>query len=93
MEIARILTLSTAHITSETADLLDNAENHIDLTIYPKGEYGWFIYISDDIEKVFNVPVDLKKCLVFANHHKCKWLCLDRDGNTTIALPMYIWED
>lgn len=92
LDIAKILTLSTAHIKSETATLLDNEPNTdaLNLSVYDKAGYGWFIYIDSVIDDAFDhLPEDLKDCITFAKEQKCEWLCLDADGEEIEELKKY----
>ena len=99
MEISKMLTVSTAHITEGTAELLDN--DRLDIIVYPKDEYGWFITFEENIANCYNsdknksnysyVPKDLLKLLMFAKDLGCDWLCLDRDGDILDYLDTYDW--
>jgi hypothetical protein len=93
-EIAKMLTLSTAHISEETANKLNvkiiYGMNYIPLPIYNKDGYGWFIFVSEDYNEL-NLPDDLKKCLDLATENECEWLCLDCDGLIVPNLPTYDW--
>lgn len=94
MEISRMLTLSTAHITEETVmgleEAVNNTDSDIDLCVYQKEEYGFFIHISDDWQEGHKIPSDLRDCIELADNHNCKWLCLDRDGEVTEKLHVYV---
>lgn len=87
MEISKMLTVSTAHINKETAKMLDG---DIDIVIYDKGVYGWFIHIPDDPEE-YNIPQELLKLMKFAKDLDCDWLCLDSDGEILDYLETYEW--
>lgn len=95
MEISKMLTLSTAHITEQTAIGLEkatkSAEPDLDLCVYTKEGYGFFIHIPDDWQDGRNIPPDLRDCMELADSHNCKWLCLDRDGDVTEKLQVYVW--
>lgn len=95
LEISRMLTLSTAHITQETSDLLGNngTTDVIPFSIYDKDQFGWYIYISDDdlLGRFLAIPKDLQDVIRFAYNHKCEVLCLDCDGPETNELPLYEW--
>lgn len=94
LEISKMLTLSTAHITKETANLLDNVDTPIDVCIYDKGtatdHYGWFLV--DWALAGETIPEDLRACFKLAESKGCNWLCLDCDGAVTELLPTYEWE-
>lgn len=92
LDIAKILTLSTAHIKPETTTMLDNEPNtdNLGLSVYDKAGYGWFIYIDSVIDDTFNhLPEDLKACIAFAKEQECEWLCLDADGEEIEELNTY----
>lgn len=92
LDIAKILTLSTAHIKPETATMLDNEPNtdNLGLSVYDKARYGWFIYIDSVIDDVLDhLPEDLKACIAFAKEQECEWLCLDADGEEIEELNTY----
>ena len=95
MGISRMLTVSTAHITKETADFIDEACKDCmssPLIVYKKAEtmnigngdyytdnYGWFIYCNV-CKPGLNIPKDLMMLMCFTTDSGCDWLCLDRDG-------------
>lgn len=88
MEISKMLTISTAHITERTGKLLD--EEILGLCVYKKLDYGWFIHLLDDLDKI-EIPEDLRKCLSLAQSLGCEWLCLDCDGEVLDFLDVYEW--
>lgn len=90
-EIDKMLTLSTAHISEDTANYLDGNVN--DLVVYPKGKYGWFIYIDvDGIEEALNIiPPDLAHIINFARKNGFTILCFDRGGECLNELTQYSW--
>lgn len=98
-DIAKLLTLSTAHIKEDTNTFLycqcRNPKKH-DIIIFTKGEYGYFIYIDETVkEQALNgddtLPEDLRACIKFATEKECEWLCLDRDAEPIDELPEYEW--
>lgn len=107
LEIDKMLTLSTAHITPHTGGLLDEylrrrehefdgdiEQNFDGCSVYPKADYGWFIYVDDakDDPAVFDkLPADFAYLVDYALSHDCKWLCLDRDGDVVDDLISYDW--
>lgn len=98
VEILKMVTVSTTHILPSTSDLLDRmaAEENAasdecsqpdGIAVYPKGDYGWFVYFYEDellseVEQSGHsrLPKDLHECIKFAALHGCNILCLDRDG-------------
>lgn len=91
LDIAKMLTLSTAHISEDVATALtfEPHTNKMGLSVYSLSEYGWLIYIPD--YETNNVPECLKKCLEFAKNNGCDWLRLDCDGETVDELETFDW--
>lgn len=97
MEISKVITLSTAHISKKTGDMIDAdpVTNTLGLCIYPKADYGWFIVIDDNAiyqAKTESIPEDLARLILFANDIGCSYLCLDCDGEVIPYLYKYDWE-
>ena len=92
LEVSKMLTVSTAHITEDTNRLLANEPytDGMQLSVFEKADFGWFIYVNDDLENR-NIPDDLRACLELAKENGCKWLCLDCDGDTVDELEEYEW--
>ena len=93
MNITKCLTISTAHITGETAEKLDQnfCMGEIDLAVYDKGDYGWWIYIGNDLKDIPDgLPDDLMQCIALAYAYDCEWLCLDQAAEE-VYLPVYEW--
>ena len=95
MDIAKVLTISTAHITEETdRKLQDESEvNNMCISVYDKAEDGYWIYI-DPYDRLMchkNIPADLLNCIKLARQNDCRWLCLDCDGEEVPELPTYDW--
>lgn len=94
MDITKCLTISTAHITEETSKKLqlDPCTNILGLSVYEKGEYGWWIYVGDDLSILpKDLPLDLMACICEAFTNNCQWLCLDCDAEELDELPTYEW--
>ena len=101
MNIAKMLTISTAHIKKETAEFIDSVckDNGLsNLIVYDKTVrfndymevYGWFIYCNVALPDL-NVPEDLLKAMCFTSDNNCDWLCIDRDGDVVDDLDEYEW--
>ena len=86
--IQQILDISTAHVLQSTAEWINNTPG--DLILYPKGEYGWFIYTQSE-ELPEDTPVELVEAIEYAKSIGCDWLVLDRDGETIDNLPSFDW--
>lgn len=96
MEITKMLTISTMHVTEETyGKLAAEADglfiSNLNLPVYRKDDYGFFI-CAFDAEFNDNLPDDLRTCLNYALKHDCSWLCLDCDGEIMADLQKYEWE-
>lgn len=92
MDITKCLTLSTGHVSEDTIKKLEEEPdtNEMNLSVYPKGEYGFWIYCSDTlIDYPEHIPNDLWACMLLANKNDCKWLCLDCDGEESDELEWY----
>jgi len=101
LEISKMLTLSTKHITPETAELIEMDHESLP-TCYRKGTVGYLIYVDknylyldkDNIirELLPKVPDDLYDCMLAAYGAGCRWLCLDCNGPVDDELPVYEWQ-
>lgn len=96
MEISKMLTISTAHITEETNKILENPHNTLPLVTYNKDGYGWFVYIPEkdfahDVKIIKKLPDDLAILFMFARCHEINIICLDSDGDEINNLPVYNW--
>lgn len=97
--IENMLVVSTAHITEKTANWL-NELCEIDqdiLVLYPKSNYGWFIYVNldepENLTENKDIPEDLRTVLKLVVREKCCWLCLDRDGFEIDHIRTYEWSE
>ena len=96
-----MLTSSTAHVTEEVCNLLQeraygDLRSSIPFVVYEKNEFGYFIYINKD-----ELEEDIANCecyqslidvVRYAAAHGCELLCLDRDGKMIVEdLPIYEW--
>jgi len=92
-QIEKMLVISTAHVTKETATALDRRGATMGgLLSYPHGEYGWMFYIAY-VEKVDEdiVPDELMAAARYAQGLGCTWLLLDRDAGAIADLPTWEW--
>jgi hypothetical protein len=105
----RVLKLSTGNVSQETAQLLDRVckhqENDVEAFLrmpgtYPKGEYGWFVYVMEAYENSSGdeglpwpdgCPEDMKDCINFARLHFCDMIEFDRDNDVETEIPHYNW--
>jgi hypothetical protein len=103
LEISKVLTLSTGHVTKDIADMLDEFSTYDPLVtncyleVYNKNNYGWFIHThlgteEKEIEKLSNeIPQVLWDLMTLARDNGCAWLELDRDAERLEDLPYFDW--
>lgn len=89
MEISKMITVSTAHVSTETAELLENGK--LNIVVFDKGDYGWFIYLSNEDDYYYNIPTELNNLMKFAKDLGCEWLCLDCDGEVLEYFEVFNW--
>ena len=85
------LTLSTHHISQETARWLDkviNGVQYTNLVVYDKPDYGWFIATGECDDEV---PADLSFLIGIAMGSGHDWLQLDCDAQHHDELPYFDW--
>ncbi len=85
------LDLSTAHVTQETAEMLEEGGDGL-LTMFAN-EDGFFIYAPEDPEEWDErpIPADLVACMRKARALGCHHVMLDRDAPVFEGLPTYEW--
>jgi hypothetical protein len=82
--IENILGLSTAHLTPQTCnEWLGNCS----YSAYPKGEFGWLIFVPEEI--LDGTPADLVSCIELAAQLRCDWLMFDCNYPVLPMLPTY----
>ena len=87
------LTFSTAHVSAATRAMLTEStdpgspENliHNGISVYPKGEYGWFLYLCGS----GNLSGDLGRLVGIAEKEGASLIVLDRDEEPDEGLPIY----
>jgi hypothetical protein len=84
-EFARMLVISTAHVTDYTCN---SYFPHYRAACYAKGDYGYFLHVSEPHEAD---PADLRDVLEMARKADAEWLMIDRDGPTVSGLSTYDW--
>ena len=96
MEISKMLTLSTSHVTEATLTKLESEatdNNYPCLSVYKKEDFGYIIYID---KHAYNrdhagdyLPGDLRTVVAFTIETGCNILCLDCDGEELVCIPHY----
>ncbi len=95
METGRYCVLSTAHLTVQTAGLLDGwaswppTERPIDIAA---SVYGWFVPTrSLEEARQAQLPADLLRLMAFGRSRGFQFLLLDCDGDRSADLPVHDW--
>lgn len=99
LEISKMLTISTAHVTKDTFEalLLDGIRNEIMLPVYAKitpdneQNFGLFIYVEPTCVEQGQIPEDLMQLIKLAQENDCSILCLDGDGPEVEGYQTYDW--
>ena len=98
-EIDQMLTISSAHVSQNTRELLDQTvddECCVPMPpVYEKSGYGWFVACLPDYDNkslgvtLDDYPADLAAAMRLAKEHECLWLCIDYDGPEVNKLKAY----
>jgi len=96
--IEKMLTLSTAHVTADTAAQLDDRLHQMlgtaPFICFQKDDYGWFVHVPAVPDpRHEQIPPDLNACMAMARAEGCTWLMFDRDADPVEGLPTYDWEE
>lgn len=98
LEISRMLTVSSAHVAEETMEMLSTepeSNRFPFLMVYPKADYGCFIYLiqgNETLDKGLDLlPGDLRQCVELTLRTDCTILCLDCDGPVVDGLLQHDW--
>ena len=97
--ITRMLTLSTAHIAKETAQMMDQM---YDGKVIPGGhpvsylcfdavEYGYLVWANADDETIKRYPQEIAEAVRLAKANDCTYIRYDCDALTVEGLPTYDW--
>lgn len=92
LEIDKIVTVSTGHVSKETAAMLEAGT--VSTATFAKGEYGWFVYAGSYDENLPNgdtMPAELGALINLAGRNGCVWLVLDCDGPILEGFPTFDW--
>jgi hypothetical protein len=86
-----MLTISTSHVSQETAKKLEWEDAHV--TQFEHGDYGWLIYVNPEGHDWAGtgVPPDLTLLMLHAHQCGCCWLLLDSDGAVLPEVPTFDW--
>jgi len=60
---------------------------------FPKGEYGWFLYVPEDLDTQDpEIPHSIAVLISRARVAGVKWVMIDLDAKPDPHLPQYNWE-
>lgn len=84
--IHRMLDVSSAHISTDTWNMLDDEWQScntplIGLSVYQKDCYGFIVYLVNDEIDLSAIPSDLANIIRYAQTHNCDVICIDRDAD------------
>ena len=88
-EIRTLLALSTAHVSGDTARMLNNTTPEKWPVSGGSTSYGWFIYAHDDCYD--EMPLDLVETFIFARKNGCEYIMFDCDVEPITELPTHDW--
>lgn len=100
LEISKMLTLSTAHLTEKTAKALEEAAEELPpyctINWAPSftREEGYIWHVGDEnpvVQAGRDFPDEFAALFSLALENGCDWLMLDRDADTADNLPTYEW--
>jgi hypothetical protein len=74
----------TVHITPDTCNGYLRGR---DAPCYPKGDFGYFVYVEDDLPD--DLPDDQRACYAFASEHQYDWIMFDCDASPVDSLACY----
>ena len=89
LESRALLALSTAHVTGDTARMLNEWPHDKWPVSGGSHPYGWFIYAHDDC--YHGMPDDLVAIFIFARKNGFDYIMFDCDVEPITELPSYVW--
>lgn len=97
LDIRKLLVLSTAHITPQEGELLNNwtpEKFDIPFACGPFENYGWLIFVNLDIDEEIGWQDFPNIWILFqyAQRHNCDFILLDKDGPLVEDLTIFKWE-
>ena len=105
-QVQKMLVLSTAHLTPETAAIL-NQHDKAKVTTYPSQpdlgdgrlnwgpqftwDYGWMWWVDLHTFDLVQFPEEFKAIFQLANDQGCHWVRFDCDADKISGLPTWEW--
>ena len=102
MEMSKMLTLSTAHVSEETGEWLNQQglviarrfqDRNTETTTVFMGSHddGWFVHAPTHYEMDHEYPRDLLTVIMFARQHYVEYLNFDAGAGEVDGLPTFEW--
>ncbi len=100
IEIQRVLVLSTAHLTEDTARRFDHDDDDDDRNpaaspalVFDAIDCGYLIWINSDptAEERESIPAELIAAMALGRKYEATYLRFDCDGPVINALPVHEW--
>lgn len=91
--ILKVLELSTAHVSPDTATLLDRGAP-VGTTYYELVcGAGWLLLVPESDEALDNESLtkDIASIITYARGHGCRWVLFDGDADKVADLPTWEW--
>ena len=90
--IEPVLCVSTIHIPKGMAEQLDNDEHLPGFTTVFRGDYGWVLHVSEEVDEEAGVPEPLRAITETAKRLGTPYIRFDADGTELEGLPTYPWD-
>lgn len=90
--IEPVLCVSSIHIPKGMAEQLDNDEPLPGFTTVFRGDYGWVLHVSEDVDEEAGVPEPLRVITETAKRLGTPYIRFDADGAQLEGLPTYPWD-
>ena len=90
-QVRSFLTLSTAHVPEQFAQLLDK-EHVVNWPVCggPFDAYGWFMF-ADDENHNQTIPEEIMAVFAYARSLNCNYVLFDMDADVIPELPTWDW--
>ena len=97
LEIAKVLVVSTGHVSKDEAELWNDDQGVGDDGQWSRGwarDWGWMLYLGmekDTEDEFAGVSEGLRGVIETARLADCIWIMFDCDGPTIEGIPTYDW--
>jgi len=98
LEIEKVLTLSTAHMTHADSEYLESLECKSEPRpfLFANYDYGYVVRAPSLKHEEFEIAFEdtsqeFRDVINFAAKEGCRWVCFDQDGPIIDDLPEFAW--